>query len=269
MSEIGPTGLAVSARGSGPDVVLVHGVLGDYRQWEPIARSLSRRYRVSAVSRRFHWPNPPPAGSIEYTYEAQAADLDAVLQSLGHPAHVVGHSYGAGVALLTALRHPESVRSLILIEPPFGSVVPPSTPDFASELASRNSMVAALLADVQSGAAERAAEALIDWVQGEPGSFHRLPRAIQNGLRANAPTVGPTYAAQGPVVTCTQLRSLRVPVLVLRGEQTRPWYRIIAVATSDCIPDAQAAVVPVARHMGIVENPNAFAALIAGFLKRH
>jgi pimeloyl-ACP methyl ester carboxylesterase len=122
---------------------------------------------------------------------------------------------------------------------------------------------------VQSGAAERAAEALIDWVQGEPGSFRRLPRDIQNGLRANAPTVGPTYAAQGPVVTCTQLHSLRVPVLVLCGEQTRPWYRIIAAATSDCIPDAHAAVVPVARHMAIVENPHAFAPLIAGFLKRH
>jgi len=265
---LAPAGLAISVRGRGPDVVLVHGVLGDYRQWAPIARRLSRRYRVSAVSRRFHWPNPPPVGSIEYTYEAQAADLDAMLQSLGQ-AHVVGHSYGAGVALLTALRHPEAVRSLILIEPPFGSVVPPSTPDFASELASRNSVVAALLADVQSGAAARAAEALIDWVQGMPGSFRRLPRDIQNGLRANAPTLGPTFAAQGPVVTCTQLHALRVPVLVLRGERTRPWYRIIAVATSDCIPDAQAAVVPAARHMGIVENPNEFATLIAGFLHNH
>jgi len=266
---LAPAGLAISVRGRGPDVVLVHGVLGDYRQWAPIARRLSRRYRVSAVSRRFHWPNPPPVGSIEYTYEAQAADLDALLRSLGQPAHVVGHSYGAGVALLTALRHPEAVRSLILIEPPFGSVVPPSTPDFSSELASRNSMVAALLADVQSGAAERAAEAIIDWVQGEPGSCRRLPRDIQNGLRANAPTVGPTFAAQAPVVTCAQLHSLRVPVLVLRGEQTRPWYRIIALTTSDCIPDAQAAVVPAARHMGIVENPRAFATLIAGFLARH
>ena len=193
-----PAGLALTARGRGPDVVLVHGALGDYRQWEPIGRTLSRGYRVIAVSRRFHWPNPCPAGGVDYTFEAQSADLDALLQSLGRPAHLVGHSYGAGVALLTALRHPELVRSLILVEPPFGSLVAPSTPEFASELASRDSMVAAVRASVQAGALERAAEAFIDWVQGEPGGFHRLPRAIQEGLRANAATVGPTYAAPAP-----------------------------------------------------------------------
>jgi pimeloyl-ACP methyl ester carboxylesterase len=264
-----PAGLALTARGRGPDVVLVHGALGDYRQWEPIGRALSRGYRVIAVRRRFHWPNPRPAGGVDYTFEAQSADLDALLQSLGRPAHLVGHSYGAGVALLTALRHPELVRSLILVEPPFGSLVAPSAPGFASELASRDSMLAAVRASVQAGAAERAAEALIDWVQGGPGGFRRLPRAIQEGLRTNAVTLGPTYAAPAPVVTCRQLRALRLPVLILRGQQTRPWYRIIAEAAADCIPGAEAAVIPAARHMAIVENPSGSAGLVARFIARH
>jgi pimeloyl-ACP methyl ester carboxylesterase len=264
-----PVGLALTARGRGPDVVLIHGALGDYRQWEPIGRALSRGYRVIAVSRRFHWPNPRPADDVDYTFEAQSADLDALLQSLDRPAHVVGHSYGAGVALLTALRHPELVRSLILVEPPFGSLVPPSARKFATEVASRDSMVAALRASVQAGAAERAAEALIDWVQGGPGGFRGLPRAIQEGLRTNAATVGPTYVAPAPVVTCGQLRALRLPVLILRGEQTRPWYRLIAEAASDCIPSAEAAVIPAARHMAIVENPTGSAGLIARFIARH
>lgn len=54
-----PEGLAVTVRGSGPDVVLIHGALGDYRQWEQIGTVLSSSYRVIAVSRGFHWPNPP------------------------------------------------------------------------------------------------------------------------------------------------------------------------------------------------------------------
>jgi hypothetical protein len=61
---------------------------------------LSRDYRVIAVSRRFHWPNRrlPVASTI---FEAQSADLDALLQSLGRPP--TGRAlYGAGVALLTA-----------------------------------------------------------------------------------------------------------------------------------------------------------------------
>jgi pimeloyl-ACP methyl ester carboxylesterase len=230
---------------------------------------LSRGYRVIAVSRRFHWPNPPPAGDVDYTFEAQSADLDALLQSLGRPAHLVGHSYGAGVALLTALHHPELVRSLILIEPPFGSLAASSAPEFAGELASRDSMVGAIRTSVQAGAPESAAEALIDWVQGEPGGFRRLPRAVQEALHTNAATVGPSYAAPAPVVTCGQLRALRLPVLVLRGEETRPWYRLIAEAAADCIPNAESAVIPGARHLAIVENPSGTVDLAARFMARH
>ena len=264
-----PAGLALTVRGRGPDVVLVHGALGDYRQWEPIGAALDGSHRVIAVSRRFHWPNPPPAGGVPYTFEAQSADLEALLLSLGRPAHVVGHSYGAGVALLTALRHPERVRSLTLVEPPFGSLVPPSAPGFAGELASRDSIVAAIRASVWAGESERAAEALIDWVQGGAGGFRRLPPAVQEGLRANAATVGPTYAAPAPRVTCDELRALRLPVLVLRGERTRPWYRLIAEAAAGCIPGAEAAVVPAAGHMAVVENPGGTAGLVAGFIARH
>lgn len=264
-----PLGLAFTSRGRGPAVVLVHGALGDYRQWEPISRRLSRGYRVIALSRRFHWPNPPPAGDVDYTFEAQSADLDALLQLLGRPSHLIGHSYGAGVALLTALRHPELVRSLVLIEPPFASVVPPSAPGFESELASRDAMVAALRAGAEAGADQSAAEALMDWVQGGPGGFSRLPPATQEEVRANAVTIGPTYAAPAPVVTCAQLRVLQLPVLILRGEQTRSWYRLIADATAGCIPRAEAAIIPGGRHMAIVEDPRGSADLIAPFIARH
>ena len=50
-------GLSAWRTGSGPDVVLVHGSVGDYRQWEPIAGELRGEYRVTALSRRFHWPH--------------------------------------------------------------------------------------------------------------------------------------------------------------------------------------------------------------------
>ena len=46
--------LPTITQGSGPDVVLVHGALGDQRQWEPIAAALAPRFRTHAVSRRHH-----------------------------------------------------------------------------------------------------------------------------------------------------------------------------------------------------------------------
>lgn len=248
---------------------MVHGVLGDYRQWKPIVGALRRSHRVIAVSRRFHWPARAPAADVRYTYEGQAADLDGLLRSLGRPAHLVGHSYGAGVALLTALDHAELVKSLVLIEPPFGSLVPASAPELAPELASRNSMVMALRASVDAGAPEHAAEAVMDWVQGGPGGFRSLPRKAQEQVLDNSATIGPTFAAPAPQVTCQQVRSLRVPVLILRGERTRAWYRLIAEAAAECIPGARAAVIPGVRHLAILENPRATAALISGFIAQH
>jgi pimeloyl-ACP methyl ester carboxylesterase len=255
-------------RGHGSDIVLVHGALGDYRQWQSIVTMLSRGHRVIAMSRRFHWPNLLPAGGVNYTYEGHSADLEELVRSLSRPAHLVGHSYGAGVALLTALRRPTLVRSLTLIEPPFASLVPPTNPEFAGELASRDSMVAAIRASVRAGAAERAAEVLIDWVQGGVGGFRRLPRVVRQRLRANEATVGVTYAAPAPQVTCEQLRALKLPVFILRGERTRPWYRLIASAAAGCLPDAEAAVVPAAAHMTIAENPRDTARLVADFIAR-
>ena len=263
-----PSGLALVVRGRGQDVVLVHGALGDYRQWAPIGEALDRGYRVTAVSRRFHWPSRSIPSDSEYTYEAQSADLSALLATFHHPVHLVGHSYGAGVALLTALRHPERVRSLTLIEPPFASLVSPSVPGFESERASRDSMVGAVRVAAQTGPPERIAEVLVDWMQGGPGGFQRLPDEVRAQLVANAATVVPMFEARPPRVTCDQLRELQIPVLVLRGEHTRAWFRLICEATVGCLPHVEAGIIPAAGHMSIVENPAGAARLIGAFIAR-
>ena len=262
-----PDGLIVESRGAGPEVVLVHGILGDYRQWSELADVLDHDHRVRALSRRYHWPSPPPAPGVAYTAAAQAADLERLLQSLGTPSHLVGHSYGAGLVLLTALLHSELVRSVTLIEPPCGSL--PSAPALAPERASRTAMIEAVRESVDAGAPERGAELLIDWVQGGRGGFRRLPRAVRDHILENAATLGPTVSSPGPDATCEEVRELRVPVLVLRGERTRPWYRLIAEAASACIPGAQIAIIARAGHMAILENAAATATLVRGFIAQH
>jgi pimeloyl-ACP methyl ester carboxylesterase len=263
-----PPGLTLVVRGKGPDVVLVHGALGDYRQWTPIGEALSRGYHVTMVSRRFHWPSRSVPGDSKYTFEAQSADLSALLATFDHPVHLVGHSYGAGVALLTALSHPERVRSLTLIEPPFATLVSGSVPGFDSERASRDSMVGAVRAAPQTGGPERIAEVLMDWMQGGPGGFQRLPGDVRAQLVANAGTAIPMFATPPPRVTCDQLRQLQIPVLVLRGEHTRAWFRFISEATVGCLPHAEAGIIPAAGHMSIVENPTGVARLVGAFIAR-
>jgi pimeloyl-ACP methyl ester carboxylesterase len=262
-------GLAAEEHGAGPPVVLVHGALGDYRQWSPIAAALATDCRVVAISRRYHWPNPPPAKDVIYSYESHADDLAVLLRRFEQRIHLVGHSYGAGVALVAALAAPELVRSLVLIEPAFGSVLSQPAAELQPEIESRNAAMAAVQALAGAGDDEGASETLIDWVQGGTGGFGRLPDQAKRVLLDNASTIGPTFRVAARNVTRDQLAAFRAPVLVLNGERTRVWYRLIGKTVAASIPGAEAATIPASSHMAIVENPSATAALLGAFLSRH
>jgi pimeloyl-ACP methyl ester carboxylesterase len=104
--------LYVHTWGSGPVVVLVHGVvLGGREAWRG-QRPLTERWTLLAPDRPGHGRSPDARQDFE-TEAPLVAD-----QLLREPVHVVGHSYGAIVAMLAAARALDTVRSLTLIEPP-------------------------------------------------------------------------------------------------------------------------------------------------------
>jgi pimeloyl-ACP methyl ester carboxylesterase len=258
--------LPTNSQGSGPDVVLVHGALGDRRQWDPIAAALAPRFRTHAVSRRHHWPGPMPAAGERYTYELHRDDVLALIDRLGGPVDLVGHSYGAGVVLLAALEAPERVRSLTLIEPAFGSLLPEAGPGLAEEKATRVAALNQVRALVSADKHLEAAEAFIDWVQGGSAGFASLPEGVRQALHDNARTLGPTIAGSQPDVSPARLRGLRMPSLVVIGAHTRGFYRLIGEVTAAGIPGARLAKLANCSHMTIVEAPADTATLLGDFL---
>jgi pimeloyl-ACP methyl ester carboxylesterase len=97
---------------SGPPLVLLHPGGADSRAFEGIIPGLVDRFRVFRPDRRGHGRTPDVAGPI--TYEQMAKDTIAFLeQVVGGSAYLVGHSDGAPVALLVALRRPDLVRRLV------------------------------------------------------------------------------------------------------------------------------------------------------------
>jgi len=254
------------ASGRGTPVVLVHGALGDYRQWDGIVSRLKSRHRTVALSRRCHWPNSPPDGRVAYSVESHRDDLLALLRSIGEPVHLAGHSYGALVVLSAALGEPALLRSLILIEPPLSGLLPAAAKGLDAELTSRASMLAAMRAQIAAGDDEAASVTLIDWVQERVGGFAALPESACAQLLANAATIGPTYATAPQNITCAHLRTLRIPVLVLNGALSRPFYRFAASAATACMSGALTAEIPQSGHMAIVESPAATAALMLEFM---
>ena len=103
--------------GDGPVVVLAHGVTDNGLCWSPLARALENDYDLIMVDARGHGESSAPAGS--YGPDVQAEDLAGLITALGleKPA-VLGHSMGAGTALVLAGKHPDLVGSILLEDPP-------------------------------------------------------------------------------------------------------------------------------------------------------
>jgi len=109
--------------GSGHDVVMLHGFLGNLALWHLYTVPLLRReYRVTTYDLRGHgYSEMPPTG---YTAADMAEDLRGVLDGLGiKRAHLVGHSYGADVCMYFSLLHPERVAKLVAMEPGLAALV--------------------------------------------------------------------------------------------------------------------------------------------------
>lgn len=117
-SVLSPAGVEVTweVHGAGPPLVLVHGSFADHRgSWAAILDDLARTWSVHAVARRGRGGTTATVG---HGVLDEAADVVAVLRSLDGPAHLLGHSYGAQVALAAAWLAADRVDHLVLYEPP-------------------------------------------------------------------------------------------------------------------------------------------------------
>ena len=110
--------------GTGPDLVLIHGIGGNLATWHfKIVPSLWDKYRTLTYDLRGHgYSSLTDEG---YTPTDMARDLKEVMDKLGiEKADIVGHSYGADVALYFAFLYPERVRGVVLIEATVPALVP-------------------------------------------------------------------------------------------------------------------------------------------------
>jgi pimeloyl-ACP methyl ester carboxylesterase len=97
----------------GPHVVFVHGLFGQGKNWTTIAKGLAENHRVTLVDLPNHGHSP---WTDRVDYEDMAGLLAAELELLGEPATLVGHSMGGKVAMTLALRRPELLRALVVVD---------------------------------------------------------------------------------------------------------------------------------------------------------
>ncbi len=109
-----PLLLQATEYGAGPPVAILHGLFGSGRNWASVAKRLGAHYRVIAVDLRNHGASP---WAMTMAYPEMADDVRATLSALGHRRFaLLGHSMGGKVAMVAALRYPDTVERLIVAD---------------------------------------------------------------------------------------------------------------------------------------------------------
>ncbi len=102
-------------QGDGDPVIILHGLFGDSLNWAGVARLLQDDYRLILPDMRNHGRSPHD--NDDCSYSAMAEDVLALMDRLSiEKAHLIGHSMGGKAAMTLALRHPDRVRSLTVVD---------------------------------------------------------------------------------------------------------------------------------------------------------
>jgi pimeloyl-ACP methyl ester carboxylesterase len=235
-AQLGEVRTYYEAEGAGEPLLLLHPGGADSRVFESNLARLSADFRVYRPDRRGHGRTPDVPGPI--SYELMAHDTIAFLEQVVRgPAHVVGHSDGALVALVTALLRPDLVRRLV----------------FASGVFHHEAWA--------PGAIDLDDEALAFFVEYHdavspdgPGAFLALYEKLHR------------MQSDGPTLTFTDLAGYPGPALVMVGDDEDEIPIEHTLTLRDGLPQAQLAVVPGAGHGLFHDRPELCNLMVSEFL---
>jgi pimeloyl-ACP methyl ester carboxylesterase len=280
--DINGNELEYGENGSGEALVLVHGSASDLRTWDQQRAFFTKHFRVIHYSRRYHWPNEAIEDGTDFSMGEHVDDLEALVRSLdAAPAHLVGHSYGAFLCLLLALRKPSLVRSLVLAEPPVITLFVSSTPKLPELLrlvATRPRTAAAIIrfgamGVVPAGKAFRAGDAdagirtFGDAVFGR-GGYDRLPEARKAQVHDNLSNVKAEVLGSGfAPLDSGELRKMEVPALLVTGAKSISLFHRLIDHLEEMLPKVERVEIPGASHMMHEDNATAYNVAVRSFLE--
>jgi pimeloyl-ACP methyl ester carboxylesterase len=250
--------IAYDVAGKGPPVVLLHGYVGDRRMWRPQMEGLSDEFTVVAWDAPGYGgsSDPPEDFSLTKFADCLAAFVDAL--GLGR-AHVVGLSFGGGLALELYRRQPELPITLVLASAYAGwaGSLPAEVVEQRLQQALRlaqlppDRLVAELMPTMFT---DSAPAELVDAFAGFMREFHPV------GLRANSRA----FAAAD---LRDVLPQVAVPTLLLYGDSDVRAPSNVAQDLHANIPGSRLVVIPGAGHVCNIDAPERFNAEVRGFLR--
>ena len=255
--------LSCRQRGQGETVLLVHGAATDYRIWKGVIPSLSKRHHVMAVSLRHYYPEPWDGSGEPISVEQDALDLVALIRSLdAPPVHLVGHSRGGLVVLQAAIKAPELLKSVVLLDgviPLESSPPDPRTTEYVGQV------VASVRTALLAGNKAEAGKAFVEGFN-RPGAWEAGSDEARQMIKDNIVTVA-HETETGRLIASSALAASVMPLLCVTGEKSPRVFTAAYDRVAD-LREVERATVPAAGHVMHVDNPQFVASLLADFVAR-
>ena len=257
--------------GSGPTVVLIHGMVNSSRHWEEVATHLADSHRVIAPDLIGHGDSATPRG--DYSLGAHAASIRDLLTAIGvERATLVGHSLGGGVAMQFFYQFPQRTERLVLISSGgLGDEVSPllraATLPGSAALLRLATHPAALRALVTAGAGLRN-RGSSSGVYLQAVARALAPLQAPGSRRAFMQTLRSVIDARGQRVSARDRLYLLgdMPTLIVWGERDRTIPPSHGLQAQQAIPNCRFEVLPRAAHFPNLEDPDGLAGVLQDFL---
>ncbi|HET9737542.1 MAG TPA: alpha/beta hydrolase [Solirubrobacteraceae bacterium] len=238
MQRINGVRLVCEERGQGAPILCIHGTGGTSLAWSDAVDELSRLGRVIAYDRRGCARSQRPAAYERTSVSEHADDAAALLDALAAaPAVVVGRSYGGSVAIDLALRYPDRVRALVLLEPDAPRELAPAAAAWIDALADRLRGVAA------RDGVDAVAEALVTEVAGGD-AWRSFPDEIRRVMTGNgAAILAEVEGEWWPQTDAAGLASIQQPALLVAAAGSPPEFHEPIDVLAQALPGARTVLV--------------------------
>lgn len=268
MPEIDFKGIRIHYResGAGQSVLLLHGGGSSGAQWRKVCALMDGDYRMITMDHYGHGGTSPwPGAPEERTHEAEAKLVREVIKQSGGPVHLVGHSFGGGIALRMVATDVSGISSLVLMEPMAMSMLKHA--EETEHYESSQQVAIQFIEHARAGRVEEAWEGF--FAANSPGAWQSYSEEVKANFYATTDNiVSGYYANLSHATTPEDCRSITLPTLAAYGEATSPRLRRMTEVIAAAIPECALHPIPEAGHMSPLTHPESVEGMLRAHLER-